>query len=548
MGQHPPLGPSGQPQRSTLSSWVRAPFAQMRMRRRGRFGEIAALARAVDAQVHNGCGPDAPRVLVVQIKTGAVLGGYSAVLAQALRLRGVEVGLLVCGGGQPICEVGWARRTHPFPCNRCSYFTETWARAQSLPLFRLSDGIPWGSDATRAPRTAPTPTAGGLDYVDATRVSVPRFFLAAQHEGFPLSPEAVSDFALSAYGVEQAVEPVIEEFAPDVVVLYNGLTTSELVIKHVAERRGIRAVTYSSGHMPGSLMFSGDEPAERMDSEASWREIGERPLTPEQQRAIEAYLDARWAGRGTYENYYERPRDQALRAALDVTGYDRVMTLFTNIPWDTGCLDRNIAFSSMREWVMEAIATAERHPRTALIVRVHPEELRWGSAESIEDAIAETFDALPPNIRVVAPGDSINSYALMDASDVVLTYTSTVGLEAAVRGIPVAVFGAAHYRGKGFTSDVEDAAEFDALFAGATKVPRPRPDRAWRYAFMFFFRMCIPFPAVSEESPQVDALSHIAHALEAVMPGADPYLDFVCDRIVGGGQFLLPEELVVAHA
>ena len=35
-----------------------------------------------------------------------------------------------------------------------------------------------------------------------------------------------------------------------------------------------------------------------------------------------------------------------------------------------------------------------------------------------------------------------------------LCYTTTVGLEAAVRGIPVAVAGETHYRGRGFTSDI----------------------------------------------------------------------------------------------
>ena len=39
-------------------------------------------------------------------------------------------------------------------------------------------------------------------------------------------------------------------------------------------------------------------------------------------------------------------------------------------------------------------------------------------------------------------------------SDLALVYTTTVGLEAANLGIPVAVAGATHYRGRGFTHDV----------------------------------------------------------------------------------------------
>jgi len=517
------------------------------MRRRGRFSEISSLARTVDSEIRRGAErpKDPPRILVVQIKTGAVLGGYSAVLAQALRLRGAEVGLLVCGGGQPICEVGWARSTYPFPCNRCSYFTETWARAQGLALFRLSDGMPWGRDATRAPRELPAEQHSGLDHHDATRVSVPRFFLAAQHEGFPLSQEVATDFALSAYGVEQGVEPVLDSFSPDIVVVYNGLTTSELVIKHAAERRGARVITYSSGFLAGSLMFSGDEPAERMDSEESWRQVQNMPLTPEQASLIRAYLAGRSAGRGMHERYDGAPRDAGLLEALDVAGHDRIVSLFTNIPWDTGCLDRNVGFTSMRDWVIESIEAVRRHPRTALIVRIHPEELRWGSAESLKDAIDDAFgERLPRNVRVVLPDESINSYALMDSSDLVLTYTSTVGLEAAARGRVVGVCGAAHYRAKGFTIDVQHGEELDALLAGDGPLPEDRSELAWRYAFMFFFRMCIPFPTVREQHPEIDALAAIAGDAADVAPGADPYLDFVCEQIVSGGSFLLPEDLV----
>ena len=66
------------------------------MRRAGRFHEMRELSSAVDRAIEaQGDRPGAPRILVVQLKIGAVLSGYSAVFAQALRLRGAEVGLLV---------------------------------------------------------------------------------------------------------------------------------------------------------------------------------------------------------------------------------------------------------------------------------------------------------------------------------------------------------------------------------------------------------------------------------------------------------------------
>ena len=549
----PPKNPPGQIQRSTLSAFLRRPFAHARIRRRGLFAEMASLADSVTAEHGAGAAAErtgAPRVLIAQIKAGAVLSGYSAVLAQALRLRGAEIGVLICGGGQPICEVGWGRRTYPFPCNRCTYFTETWAKAQRAPVFRISEGLPWGHRASRAPLAIPESANGGVDYVAATESSVPRFFLAAEHELMPFSEEVSRDFVISAYGVAQAVGPVLDEFAPDIVVMVNGLTTSEAVVKRLAELRGIRTVTYSSGMIPGTLFFSGDEPAERMNSEDGWRQAAGRRLTDEQEATIRAYLDGRSAGRGTYERYYRSPLSEGLLEELGVDPGARVVSVFSNITWDTACLNRNVGFESMRQWVLSTIELARAHPQTALIVRIHPDEVGWGSTETLSGAIAEAFPELPPNVRVVAPEESISSYALMDASDLVLTYTSTVGVEAAVRGIPVAVCGEAHYRGKGFTIDVEGPGDLNALLSGTAEEPTD-PALALRYAFLFFHRLCIPFPAVEAKSAglsavDIDALERIPTRSEELAPGADPYVDFVCDRILGGGDFVLPEALVAS--
>jgi hypothetical protein len=543
--------PAGPPARSRLSAAVRTPFAKARIRRRGLFAEMRQLSRDVDAAVSASVDrrPGAPRVLVVQLKTGAVLAGYSAVFAQALRLRGADVAVLTCGGGQPACEVGWPRRNYPFPCNRCSYFTDTWAKAQGVRQYRLRDSMPWGANARRAPDEVPAPRPDGVDYVEATKVSVPRFFLAAEHHGLPLSGNVTRDFAMAAHGVEQAMEPILDEFAPDVVVLYNGLTTSEVVVKEMAEKRGARVVSYTSGFIPGRLIFSQDDPAERMESDAAWAAVGDRPLTEDQFALINRYLSDRSAGRGTYERYYKAPRDQDLLDELGLAGYERVATLFTNITWDTGCLDRDVGFESMRAWVIECIDAMRSHPGTALIVRIHPEEDSWGSRELIGEAVGAAFGDLPENVRVILPGQSINSYALMDSSDVVLTYTSTTGIEAVVRGIPVAVCGQAHYRGKGFTIDVAGLDHLHEVLGGDAAVDERQIELAWRYAFTFFFRMCIPFPAVRETDPGVvDALASVPTATAEVTPGADPYLDFVCERMLSGGQFLLPEELVAPAA
>lgn len=523
--------PLGQPPRSRLSSLLRAPLARRRIRGRGRFAEMRRLARSVDARLPAETGP---RVLVVQLKEGAVLAGYSAVFAQALRLRGATVAVLTCGGGQPITEVGWGRRAAPFPCNRCGYFTDRWAAAQGVEHFRLRDTMPWGRDPAAAPAALPD-EPHEIDVAEATKISVPRWFRAEHWQRFANAEAVATDFAVAAHGVQRAVAPILDRFAPDVVLVHNGSVTSEHVVKVMAERRGARVVTYIDGVPPGSLMLTEGDSAVHQDWSAAWALARDEPLTAEQSAAIRAYMHGRAAsGSGA-------PLDD-----LGLDAYDRVATLFTNVAWDSACLDRNVGFSSMRDWVVAAIAAARDTPRTALVVRIHPDEVTWGTFEPVVESIAEAFPQLPPNVRVVAPGQRVDSYALMERSDLVITYTSTTGIEAAVRGTPVALCGAGHYRGKGFALEVTGPGELARLLAPGTPLPEPDRELAWRYAFTFFFRLCVPFPAV--DAPSLETLDSFPVDAGGLEPGGDPYLDFVCDRILRGGEFLLPGELATAAA
>lgn len=82
------------------------------------------------------------------------------------------------------------------------------------------------------------------------------------------------------------------------------------------------------------------------------------------------------------------------------------------------------------------------------------------------------------------------------------------------------------------------------MLAGRHQPPTDQIELALRYAYMFFLRMCVPFPAVREAQDGTDAVTAMSTTPEAIVSGVDPYLDLVCDPILDGGEFLVPEELV----
>nr|MBP7355540.1 hypothetical protein [Longilinea sp.] len=107
---------------------------------------------------------------------------------------------------------------------------------------------------------------------------------------------------------------------------------------------------------------------------------------------------------------------------------------------------------------------------------------------------------LPEHIRVIKPDEKINTYDLVDVADLGLVYTTTVGMEMAMNGVPVIVAGKTHYRNRGFTHDPDSWVAYFKLLGHLLENPaeqrltREQVQRAWQYAYAFFFHYPRPFP------------------------------------------------------
>lgn len=98
---------------------------------------------------------------------------------------------------------------------------------------------------------------------------------------------------------------------------------------------------------------------------------------------------------------------------------------------------------------VEAIASIaesmlETSPKTRLYLRVHP------NLKDVDNARKRSMMALDyPNLTVIAAEASIDTYALMKASDIVTTFGSSVGMEAVFWGKPSVLLGPCLYQDLG---------------------------------------------------------------------------------------------------
>lgn len=90
-----------------------------------------------------------------------------------------------------------------------------------------------------------------------------------------------------------------------------------------------------------------------------------------------------------------------------------------------------------------------------MLLHKYPAEKVLGTQETYANLIRwSKIPSLPENCTIIEASEAINSFSIIDLSDIEVCHTSTVGLEFAISGKPVIMVSETHYRVKGFTYDV----------------------------------------------------------------------------------------------
>ena len=290
---------------------------------------------------------------------------------------------------------------------------------------------------------------------------------------------------------------------PDVVVVPNGTIQEMGVVYRVARHLEIPVVTFEFGDQREHIWLAQDSEIMKHDTSALWQAHGSQPLTDEQFSRLQELFSAREEAR-TWQNFTRRwqgvPTEggETVRQKLGLD--DRpVILLATNVLGDSLTLGRQVFSRTMAEWIERTVTYFADREDVQLVIRVHPGEVLTHGT-SMVDVVRAALPEIPPHIHLVLPDEKLNTYDMVDITDLGLVYTTTVGLEMAMRGIPVVVAGQTHYRNRGFTIDPDSwKSYFSALSSAlddpeAVRLTQEQVELSWRYAYLFFFEFAKPFP------------------------------------------------------
>jgi hypothetical protein len=295
----------------------------------------------------------------------------------------------------------------------------------------------------------------------------------------------------------------LQQNKPDVVVVPNGTILEFGVIYEVAKYLGIPVVSYEFGDQRQRIWISQDEKVMRQNTQSMWEALKEKNLSRAETEKVRDLFESRrkasvWRN---FSRLWQQVPAKGVEIARQELGLDQrmVVLLATNVLGDSLTLGREVFTTSMEEWLERTLQYFAGRPDLQFVIRVHPgEKLIHG--QSMVDVINRVLPRLPEHIHVIKPEEDVNTYDLIAAADLGLVYTTTVGLEMAMSGVPVIVVGDTHYRGKGFTQDPDSWVRYYKTLKAVIEDPSAfrmtdqQIEAAWAYAYRFFFDFPQPFP------------------------------------------------------
>ncbi len=291
--------------------------------------------------------------------------------------------------------------------------------------------------------------------------------------------EVIQTMILSAIQVYELTRSMIESETPDLVYLFNGRfcnhraamrATLDMGRELLLHERGANKFLYDV-----QSFMSHDVVKWQENIVAEWSRCGNNPDA----RALGAkfFTDRRDGLEQFWVSFTDHQRRNLL-PDIDLT--KKVITYFSSSDDEfvsVGDMFKFTVWKTQFDAVTDLIDICQKDKDIQLFIRIHPhvreksrdDQLRWLALGEREGVTIVSFDS------------DVDTYALIDQSDIVVTAGSTVGIEAVFWGRPSITLGPSYYSELGVTLHPQSAAELkEMIYADSLPVER---DRAIPYGY-----------------------------------------------------------------
>lgn len=305
-------------------------------------------------------------------------------------------------------------------------------------------------------------------------------------------------FEESAHKTFNAYKNIILKYSPTKIILHHGIYIPQGSALAAALAKSVPVITWCVSYRKASVMLAHGNSYHITMPKEKIGDFAQNKLTKHQNKQLQKYLASREIGTNDWISFSKKnPKGNIAFKNLRLSTLKPTYLLLTNVTWDANLhFDADI-FENMTEWIFETIKIFKSLPSKQLIIRVHPAETSGTirSREFIKEMVENHFPTLPSNVILIGPDDKlVDTYTLINNSDIAIVYGTKAAAEIAARGKPVIVVGSAWVRSKGFTFDPSSYDGYAELLKKKTnsiQMTKIQKQLAKRYAYYLFFERMI---------------------------------------------------------
>lgn len=488
-------------------------------------------------------------------------------LAQALLFRNIKVHAIICDGIYKACIQRdntisapveyWgcqASSESNLSCQQCNNLNSSVLEQMRVPYSFIGDYISETElaycDATANKQSLETLKELNLDGIflgDKILTAIIRYYKGGCEN---IDNTIIREFSRSALINAIAAKNCFKHIKPSKIFMPTGTYIDWGPALEVALNMHLPVTGWMSSYLSARFIFGHVIDRQHFFyhniSASSWNHIVNLHMTEDQHLRLEEYIHKRYLSNESFDLKMKYSfSENETHTKYNLTENIKI-GLFAHLNWDVAAESSAMAYPTFDDWIIDTLNIIINITDVHWFIKIHPAEA-WASPDTgVLNLIRKHFEQIPSHITIIPADDSMSPLNFLQMIDVGITAFGTAGLELALLGKPVILAGEAHYGGKGFTYDGKTAESYRQLLKNASKLPSLNPEQlllAKKYAYCYFIQRQIPFPVVyNPESSWWEFQPHKAHLL---LPGQDPFTDFICERILDGQDFIMPENLVL---
>ena len=482
-------------------------------------------------------------------------------IASSFKLRGNKVHAVICDGVFSACvrrEITDQVPIHEWKksCNACKNDCAKVLDTMRIPFSYIGDHVT--QDILSELKTVSRKVTWeglnslsfqGLNIGNNVRSAVLRFL---KGDEMPNDESILQEYAFSGLVCAAASKRIIEKIQPSRIFMSHGVYVDWGPALHTALAKKVPVTAWMASYLPARFYFKHVEDGAHIDlhnmSTKAWDDVKDSQFTNEQSERLGQFLEGRYKRDTSFDMKHFKPfsgRGNELRHKYQFDSTKPLWGVMAHINWDTVSDFSPMLYESFDQWMKDTVNVIKDIPDVQWIIKVHPAE-SWDNPESgVEFLIKKYFPNLPEHIRVFPAEENINPLDFFNMVDGGVTVYGTSGLELALHGKPVILAGDAHYGKKGFTYDANSKEHFLELLNQVAHIPSLSEDQialARKYAHCYFMQRQIPIVAVKD--PKSKWWNFQFDKKELLLEGRDPVIDFICEKIFNGTDFIMDDHLL----